>query len=186
MAFYRDVGNDYCQGDLIDDVPSIHLKVEPSLTALRKGTVKGNRQIWDILSSNPQPTGPKPDFKMGEVVPAFCQISRAILLTRDCEIDKDPNHRLVALVRPLARIAPADRDIVRENRNFSYFYLPADEDRGLIEAYVDFRRITCVAPELVAKGRRLASLTEESAKALMGGLFQFLTHREVIDPKNIR
>src|SRR3954465_16074635 len=124
MPFYRDVDLEYCQGDLIDDLPSIHLRADTPLVALRRCDLKGNRRVWEPVHENPTGTGPKPDFKKGENVLAFCQISSAILLTHCCEIDKDPKYRLVALVRPLAGIAPDDRQIIRQNQNYSYFYLP--------------------------------------------------------------
>lgn len=182
MPFYRDVGAEYCQGDLIDDLPSIHLKPDPPLVALRECNLKGNRRGWEPRPSELQGTGNEPDFKNGEVVPAFCQVSRAILLTHGCEIDKDSKHRLVALVRPLTSIPPESRRIIEENRNFSYFHLPPDEARDIEPAYVDFRRITCIAPELVEKGKRLASLGEESARGLMNQLIAYLTRRDPIEP----
>jgi hypothetical protein len=37
----------------------------------------------------------------GVSVAATCHVTRAMLLTFDCEIDNDKKHRLVALIRPL-------------------------------------------------------------------------------------
>jgi hypothetical protein len=182
MAFYRDVGTEYSQGDIIDGVPSIHLKSTPTLIALRECNLKGGKKGWEPLSADSSANGPKPDFKKGEIVPAFCQVTRAILLTRDCEIDKDPKHRLVAMVRPLSAIAPEHSEIIQENRNFNCFFLPRDDAYSLEDGYVDFRRITCIAPEVLEQGTRIASLGEESLKALLAQFFTFLTHSDIIAP----
>jgi hypothetical protein len=58
-------------------------------------------------------------------VPATCQVARAMLLTHGCEIDKDKKHRLVALIRPMPQEWDEEnRKIVKEGRDFSFFYLP--------------------------------------------------------------
>jgi hypothetical protein len=192
MAFYRDVDEQLCQGDLFEDVPSVLLK--PPLQVLRKQTMAGGRDTWNVIeySTDPRPekagkgaTQASPsisvDFKKGEQVPAFCQVTRAMLLTHGCEIDKDKKHRLVALVRPLGMVPLPDCDTIRNNQKFSYFHLPADPVRRIEEGYVDFRRLTCVAPELLDQRPRLASLTDESVAALGAQLFRFLTRRDLIN-----
>lgn len=182
MELYRDTDDKYCQGDLIDDIPSVHLKSLDG--ALAKCVLKGNREAWEILpyGGTSPASGKIPDFKGGEKIPAFCQVSRAILLTHGCDIDNDLKHRLVALVRPLAPVAPEVQAVIRENRNFSFMHLPADASRNIDESYIDFRRITCITPELLQQGTRLASLSDPGVQAIHERLFRFLTHRDTVLP----
>jgi hypothetical protein len=46
MALYRDTDDKFCQGDLFDDIPSIHLKSIDG--ALTKCVLKGGREAWEI------------------------------------------------------------------------------------------------------------------------------------------
>jgi hypothetical protein len=175
-SFYQDVQTELCQGDIIDGVPNIHLK--PPIQGLRPATASKNRQVYEFHEFGKQSAGFNPDYTQGVKVPAFCQVSRVMLLTHGCDIDNDPDHRTVALIRPLARV-PEDRRVpIRNNQNFGFFYLPPDPNRGLDEAYVDLRRLTCLAPDLVTSGRRLASLTATSVDALHFQLFRFFTRRD--------
>ena len=73
------------------------------------------------------------------------------------------------------------RKIVKEGRDFSFFYLPPGEGQ-LVESYVDFRRICTVAPHWVDAMPRLASLTEEARQAMMLQFFRFLARVE-LNPK---
>src|SRR2546427_830892 len=93
-GFYRDIDTQVCQGDLFSDMPSIHVK--SPWAALRRITIKGGRDAFEL--HGPQQSGSSAarlNFKTGEDVPAFCQVSHAILLTYDCDIDTDRDHRLI-------------------------------------------------------------------------------------------
>jgi len=140
--FYRTADAQLSQGDILDRVPHIFLKEQPR--PLRKVSLTGNRVAYE---PDELPEGALPQTSgEGNLVPAVCQVSRAILLTFDCEIDKDKNHRTVALIRPLPAHMPAnDLATIRANQRYAFFYLPADGDR-LPESYVDFRRICTIAP----------------------------------------
>jgi hypothetical protein len=102
-----------------------------------------------------------------------------MLLTYDCEIDKDKKHRTVALIRPLPGNMPAeDRAIIQENRRFPFFYLPPGGPE-LPESYVDFRRICTVSPPWVDSATRLKSLTATARQAMLLQFFRFLTRVEL-------
>jgi hypothetical protein len=102
-----------------------------------------------------------------------------MLLTHDCEIDKDKKHRAVVLIRPLPASMPAqDRGVIQQNRRFPFFYLPVGGDQ-LPESYADFRRICTVAPEWVDSATRLASLTAAARQAMLLQLFRFLARVEL-------
>lgn len=188
---YRLPDPDFSQGDVIDDVP--HLRLRPPLEIIRKITVGGGRQQWAPFPYPPE-EGKTPDaqrpgktinlppfhVKEGEYLTAFSRFTRAILLNCDCDLVHEEDHCLVAIVRPLAVIHEEDRPVIRENRNWSYFFLPADEELGFEEGYVDFRQITCLDPELVATvGKKRASLSSDGLALFHAQMFRFLTRREL-------
>jgi hypothetical protein len=186
--FYRPADPTVCQGDIFDGVP--HLFLSPPLLALRKVTLAGGREAFGFYEYPPPaedaPGGPKGkalpggpfrfNSPKGEQAGASCQVTRAIVLNHDCDIENEPEHRLVALVRPLGPVPPEHQEIIRRNQNFNYFHLPAGA--GLPEAYVDFRRLTSLAPAFLTNAQRLTSLTVEAVRALQAQLFRFLTRRE--------
>ena len=177
-AYYRPVGRQVCQGDILERVPQLYLKEQPK--PLRKATLAGNRTSYELedLAEGALPT----TSEEGILVPAHCQVTRAMLLTYDCEIDKDRKHRTVALIRPLSARMPAqDRATIHENRRFAFFYLPAGGEL-LPECYVDFRRICTVSPQWVDSATRLASLTAIARQAMLLQFFRFLTRVE-LDPE---
>jgi hypothetical protein len=178
-SFYRAVDAQLCQGDLLERVPHVFLKEQPHL--LRKATLPKKKKGYEIeeLPEGSLPTTPVD----GGLVPATCHVTRAMLLTHGCEIDKDKKHRLVALIRPMSKDwNEENRTVVKEGRDFSLFYLPPGEGQ-LAESYVDFRRICTVAPRWVDSTNRLASLSEEARKAMLFQLFRFLLARDEVNPE---
>jgi hypothetical protein len=189
------------QGDIIDGVPhlrlaSLHqdpdLRRTAPLEIIRRITVRGDRQQWAPFPYPPQ-EGKTPDaerpgktiilapfhVKEGEFLPVFSQFTRALVLNYDCDLEHDEGHCLVAFIRPMSGVHEEDRQTIRENRNFSHFYLPAADELQLGEGYADLRRVTCLDPELLVLGTRKASLTEIGIKALHAQLFRFLTRRDL-------
>ncbi len=187
--FYRDVDPLWCQGDIIRQVPHIHLK--PPLRALRKETTKFGERLAPFeyqfdaeeggLVRTPPPGGFK--FSTGEQVEAFCQLALGMVLTDGCEIDKDERHRQVALIRPLSPLPSQDQQTIRENLNFSYCYLPAYSDI-IAESYVDFRRITTLHPNYLRFPDRIISLTDEALKYVKTQFIRYVTRR-VLNPEAI-
>jgi hypothetical protein len=177
-SFYRPVDPELCQGDVFERIPHLLLKEQPR--PLRKTTFQGNKTAYEMeeLEENMLPSTPEG----GALVPATCQVTRAMLLTYNCEIDKDKKHRAVALVRPLPPTMPAqDRATIQGNQRFPFFHLPAGGPQ-LPESYVDFRRICTVSPQWVDSAVRLASLTEGARQAMLLQFFRFFTRVE-LDPK---
>ena len=180
------------QGDIIDDVP--HFRVRPPLEIVRTVTFKGNRKYWAPFPYPPE-EGKTPDaagksiqlpafhVKEGEYLPVLCRFTRGIVLNYDCDLVNEEDHCLIAIVRPLTGVHEEDRQIIRENRNFNYFFLPRNDEHGLAEAYVDFRQVTCLDPELLVQiGVRKASLTPDGVLALQAQLFRFLTRPDLNKP----
>ena len=101
----------------------------------------------------------------------------AIVLSHDCEIDKDDRHRALAMVRPITEIQAEHRDGLRRGDQLSAFPLESqDEEPSMVESFVDFRRVTTVRPQLLAQSQRHASLAEEVRKALAEHYWNYL-HR---------
>jgi hypothetical protein len=186
---YRTPETELSQGDIVDDVP--HFRVRPPLEIVRRWTAKGGREWW-IPFPYPPVVGKTPDtgktiklppfnVKEGEVVPVSCRFTRALILNYDCDLQHEEDHCLVAMVRPITGVHEEDRPTIRENRNFNYFHLPADDDLGLAEGYVDFRQLTCFDPELLdIVGTRKASLTHVGVAGLHSQMFRFFTRRDLI------
>jgi hypothetical protein len=175
-AFYRPVDADILQGDIFRDVP--HLFLKPPLQAIRGPiTGKQGRPSWGIYThplplgsgslpiDQPRIGGPF-QFREGEQVPVRCNVTLGIVMNHECDIENEPEHRLIALVRPLGPVQnPEHRRVIQENRNSAYFYLPSLE--GVMEeAYVDFRRLTSLSPEFLAAINRLTALSPIAVQGL--------------------
>lgn len=182
--FYRDADPEWCQGDIIRQVPHIHMK--PPLTAMRKEQSKGGMRYapyeYDISDSQAELSeraSPQGGFKFdwGEQVLSFCQVAFGMILSHGCEIDKDFKHRTVALIRPLINVQEG-QEIIRANNNLSYCYLPA-YGKIMGESYVDFRRITTLHPDFLQNSERIVSLTDNAVKSIQMQFFRYLTRRDV-------
>jgi hypothetical protein len=189
---YRSADAELSQGDIIDGIP--HVRLRPPLTVVRSVTIRGAR---DVYAPFPYPPveGKTPDAKRegksimlaafhpkaGEYLAAFSQFTRAIVLNYDCDLANDEGHCLVAVVRPITAVHEEDRQTIRDNKNFTHFYLPWDESHNIEEGYADLRQITSVDPALLeAVGTRLVSLSELGVNALQTQIFRFLTRRDLL------
>jgi hypothetical protein len=144
---YEAVSEDISQGDILRIVPHSHL-ARP-LTKLRH------------LGENKYEAEPEPfaefNEKHGEKVVATCKRRIALLLTPDCEIDKENRRWLVCPIKPIADLAGKYQDHIRKNRVVSAFCLPAYP--GFFpEGYADFNHITTLDPSLVKQAERVTSL----------------------------
>jgi len=185
--FYRDADSLLCQGDIIREIPHIHLRPPLPLTVIRKEQTKWGQRLtpYEYGSSAthaeaPGSTSPQGGFKFaqGEQVLTFCQVAFGMVLSHGCEIDKDSKHRMVALIRPLSGVPPEGLEIIRSHNNLSACYLPAyGEIMG--ESYVDFRRITTLHPDFLKNSERIASLTDEAVKYVQTQFFRFVTRLDV-------
>jgi hypothetical protein len=185
--FYRDLDACWCQGDIIREVPHIHIK--PPLIAVRKETTKSGERFAPFeyhlgLSGEEGPVNnpPRGSFKIatGDEVLASCQLAFGMILTHGCEIDKDLRYCQVALIRPLSAVPLESQDVIRTNKNLSYCYLPPYKEI-MGESYVDFRRITTLHPAFLNDSERVVSLTDDAVKYVHTLLFRFWTRRD-IDP----
>lgn len=180
MAFYRDLSAELCQGDLLNEMASVH--VRSPVAALRKFTLPGGREVFKVFQRNEECTPPLDFLKDGgEDSPISCNLGRAIVITHDCDIDHERRYRLVAAIRPMDKLDEKAKTGIVNNANGNYFYLPADVERGIDEGYVDFRRITSITKTLLEQASRKASLAKESLRALQMCFFRFVTKRDIIE-----
>lgn len=169
-SWYRRKADKVTQGDVYRSVPSIFIPSRP-LDVVRKGPREGALNRFTEEAQEP-PGGFR--WEDDELIIAHGVVTRAVMLTHDCEIDKDSNYRLMALIRPWASLPPEAAEAVKENRRWRFFYL-AGHDAVLPESYVDFRRITAVRPGALEEENRLLSMTAETLDALREALVRYLT-----------
>jgi len=125
---YRPVDLQLCQGDILERVPHLYLKDFPG--PIRKTTGTGNRIVYELeeLAPGAQATAPEE----GILVPAHCQITRAMLLTYDCEIDKDRKHRMrVDSAHRVASLTTVARQAML--LQFFRFFARVELDPGIFE-----------------------------------------------------
>jgi hypothetical protein len=173
------------QGDIYLNMPSVVVEARPlrvaRLYVAGKAVLKpGARQTYGVHTED----GDEPNggfhwtFEAGgEEILVRAHITMAIVLSHDCEIDKDDRHRTLAIVRPLIEVQPEHRDGLLRGHQLSAFPLEAqDEAPEMIQSFVDFRRVTTVRPLLLQQSPRYASLALEVRRALAEHYWNYL-HR---------
>jgi hypothetical protein len=110
--------------------------------------------------------------------------SFALLLTHDCEIDKNARRALaqLSLIRPL-RVPDIPEEHIggfRDNTRHRAFYLPPN-DFLVGENYADLRRTTAIRVDALMEFERLASMNEDGRRMLREQLFRFFTRRYLPD-----
>jgi hypothetical protein len=118
----------------------------------------------------------------GEAVLAKGYKARAMLLTHNCEIDNDPDFRVLAMIRPLSAIDADHQEEVVALGVWPYFPLPpqgAPPEMG--PSFVDFRRLTTVHVDALRMADRFASLNDFVREALARRFQAFLFRRVLED-----
>jgi hypothetical protein len=167
-------GPELSQGDLVALVPSNYVHDLDYLVKIDANPVR-----FQVRATRPEHMH---DDQMHQANARGVRAA-GIVLTHDCEIDKDDRERasiLVGLVRPLAGIREVDRDGIRQNTRHRAFYLPANTHVGQ-ESYVDLRRITSVRRAALEQLVRNAAMSEDGRLMLQEHLFRFFTRRLLPD-----
>lgn len=104
-----------------------------------------------------------------------------MLLTHGCELDKPtPSDALMAIVRPMSSVPTERRGAIRAGRVKRVMPLPENDAPYLPESYVDFSRLTSIAPDVVASARRILSPSEELLSALYTAMTVYFTRLELV------
>jgi hypothetical protein len=183
---YLPPGNEISQGDLYRDAPTVHIEARPLLVARpyrprqEPNRPSSDRQTYGVHQENGQPPAGGFKWRMdqsGEDILAHSYLGMAMVISHDCEIENDPKHRTLAMVRLATDLQPQDRVRVFNFEVYSAFPLePQDEEPRMEPAFVDFRRLTTVHPAVLASSIRFASVTEDLRKAMAERFWLYL-HR---------
>ncbi len=180
-------GGALLQGDIYRAVPSIHLPSRPVFVT-RYFREKQGHVLHGVHSED----GPEPDggYKWnpdqgGESVLSRGFRGMAVVLTHDCEIENDPDHRLVAQIRPITEIQEAHRAEIMQMHHWAAFPLLAQTAPPAMEdSFVDFRRITSLRPEALRAEDRYARLAQGVIDAMRVRFWHFL-NRLVVEPPGV-
>jgi hypothetical protein len=174
------------QGDIFTDFPSVYIDTRPIRVARHWKEIAG-RDMWSVHAEESTP--PKGGFKWtmsqgGESgVLVHAHLGMAMLMSHDCEIENDPNARILAMIRPIDHLDAKTQerlfsDNVEEEPIYTAFPLEAQMAQPKIDrSFVDFRRITTVRPAVLEASNRIASLSEDLRKAIAERFWLYLFRR---------
>jgi hypothetical protein len=132
-------------------------------------------------------TAPQGDFKWtlergGDSMISKGIIAWAILLSDDCEIENDEDHRTMALIKPWANLPDSSQQKVAAGEHNCFFELPAqDEEPKVDHSYVDFRRLTTVRPNVLGGEFHYAAASKELRRALAVAFWEYLMRHAAVD-----
>ncbi len=177
------------QGDIFIDVPFVWVPERPLLVARYVGPSKG-RIIYSIHKEFDGPAShqgserpPREEFRLKDrqrpelaLVPVL--LAMGMVLTHDCEIENDPDHRALAMIRPITDLEPAYQQKCLAGERMDMFPLEAqDEPPAMVTSFVDFRKTTPLRPgALAAPATRHASASQELREAVAGAYWNYLHH----------
>jgi hypothetical protein len=168
-------------GDIYRDVPSLHVPARPFQVVRPWRESKEDPSIWDARIHTEGGTPPRDGFKWtledeGDAIIARGIVHWAMLLSDDCEVDHDEDHRTMALIKPWDNLPEASQKKVSAGEHYCFFELPAQaEDPQWEHSYVDFRRLTTVKPRVLDKAaHHYASASAELRVALAKAFWEYL------------
>jgi len=171
-VWYCTPKDELSQGDIFVDMPSVYVP-EPVQTATAT-TCAGNSRHLVPASAEPELFGAQ-----DQIMLARGNLTAAVVLTHDCEIDKDQRYRLLGLIRPLAGLPLSAVEEIKANNRRRFFYLPAeDEVYALPESYLDFRRITTVNGGVLQPAKRVLSMQDRLRDSMSEAFILYLTRAE--------
>jgi hypothetical protein len=98
-----------------------------------------------------------------------------IVLSHDCEIDKNQEALLIARFRPIIEISLSDSGNLRAGKVINAMHLPgtSQSPEGLIDFRFTFRIERSQLDRAMQAGGRVASMTPDGQSALQAYLFRF-------------
>ena len=171
--------NEILQGDIFDVQPSIFIPSRP--LAVVRSRPEGERIHAGVHMEDGKPKPPEDGYRWEKGEDIVCEgiLAKAVMLTHDCEIEKDDKHRVLALIRPWSTIPAEHQEKVRQGLRYRFFWLPPQSDPDFEESYVDLRRLTTARPAALQEEHRLLAMTERMREALGGAFIKFITRKDV-------
>jgi hypothetical protein len=155
IDLYEAVSAEISQGDILRIAPHSYLP-HPLVRLCSLGENKYEAESEPFSEFNE---------KHGESVSAICKRRIALLLSPDCEIDKENRRWLVCPIKPVADLSSNYKDSIKKNRVVSALFLP--RYLSLFEdGYADFNQITTLEPAFVRQAERIISLSDIGRRAL--------------------
>jgi hypothetical protein len=176
------------QGDIYKKVPIMWIGERPLLVA-RHAMTKVGREFYSVHkefvgeSRHPAGDAPKKGFRWTNrdtpellLVPAVLSI--AMVMTHDCEIENDPDHRVLAMIRPITDLEPDYRKKCLAHERVDMFPLEAQEEApSMVTSFVDFRKFSPLrSGALEPPAERYASASEVLRKAVARAYWNYLHH----------
>jgi hypothetical protein len=172
QELYEQPRGQISQGDILELAPHIYLDTPLlGLTRIEGGMHQEEREPFRAF-----------DDVNGQPVVAGCKRTRAIVLTPDCEIDKNITYWHICPVLPLSRLKGNVQGDVRRNRVYSRFFLP-QLGEVLPDSFVDFNQISSIKADFIQAGRRILSLSDIGRQGLYAQFVRWLTRWEL---RNVR
>lgn len=167
------------QGDIFEVQPSIFIRSRP--LAVVRTKQEGERIHAGMHTEDGKPAPPDGGYRWekGEDIIAEGILAKAVMMTHDCEIEKDDKHRALALIRPWSTIPAEHQEKVRQGLRYRFFWLPAQNDPDFEESYVDFRRLTTVRPGALLEQHRILAMTERMREAIGAAFIKFITRKDI-------
>lgn len=162
---YEPPGVKISQGDILEKLPTAYLV--PPLQALFARA--------DGLMGVEAEEHPDFNDRHGQSIVATCKRAKALLLTRDCEIDKPKvKHWVVAPIVPLSLIPGSSHGDAKKNKIFSLLYLPSYRD-VLEESVLVLNYPTTLSKDFVESAKRILSFSDLGRKALYAQHIRWLS-----------
>jgi hypothetical protein len=168
------------QGDIFWGAPTI-LVDRPLHAARYRGqapTIQRNGLADVIIEGGPAPQQPRYSGTGDQDLVVSAHFGLVMLLTHDCELDKD---RATFWLAPLIDLRTFGDDAItaiKELRRFRWFYLPPFEGPGKYTSWshaaVDFGGVTTVGPRILReRAERVTSLAESVRRPLQLALLRY-------------
>ncbi len=159
------------QGDVFDDV-LLGRPIAPS-TFLFRRSVSGGGDAWFSGEFKADNDGIVCFLARG-------RITKVLVISHDCEIDKSAGRRkgvvLVAPVISAKRLTTEQRVPIFTQKRRSAMALPGLPNFG--DHYLDLRQMTFVATDCIPMRHRVASMTDAARERLQAQLVAFLTRKD--------
>jgi hypothetical protein len=169
QELYEQPRQKFSQGDIFEVAP--HIFLDPPLLALtpaENGSQKSEKEPFSTF-----------DDSKGQDIVARCKRTTAILITPDCEIDKETLHYWhICPVVPLSKLSGSAQGHVKRNRFYSRYFLPRSGN-VISDSFVDFNQLSTIAPDFLKAAKRIVSLSDLGRQGLYVQFIRWLTRWEL-------